>query len=273
MGGVAGLAAGAALSAGFPRSARAANLTPQMRDVWLRYLESVDSRVAGELANPKRFLIQDFLPAEEKARIERTMAQGGAAVRNISVPKQFEVPDGEIHHWWGAILVPGTTLRELTPFLQDYGNHAGKFADVERSRMLSREGNTFRFFFRLKRTKAFVTACYNTVQECTYTTHAPGRVSSRSIANRIAELQDPGTPQEKELPPGNDRGYLWGLASWWRFQEVGRGVTLNCESASLSRDIPTVVKFIPGISDYIRSTPRESLESVLTTIRKHAGKA
>jgi len=89
------------------------------------------------------------------------------------------------------------------------------------------------------------------------------------VATKIAEVEDPGTASERERKPCNDRGFLWRLVSWWRFEQRGNDVVVELESASLSRDIPTVVKFLPGVSRYIRSTPRESLESVLTSIRKH----
>jgi len=44
---------------------------------------------------------------------------------------------------------------------------------------------------------------------------------------------------------------------------------VECESASLSRDIRGFVSIIPGVASYIRATPRESLESVLSTIRQY----
>jgi hypothetical protein len=201
------------------------------------------------------------------------MEAGETVVRRMPPPmpqgERFVMRDGEIHHWWGAILVPGARLPELMRFLQDYDHHAGKFTDVERSRLLSRDGNRFRFFFRLKRSKAFVTAIYNTEQECVYTVHSAARESSRSVATRIAEVDDPGTAAEREKTPGDDRGFLWRLVSWWRFEQTDRGVVVEVETASLSRDIPTIVKLIPGVSHYIRSTPRESLEFILRTIRDY----
>lgn len=45
-------------------------------------------------------------------------------------------------------------------------------------------------------------------------------------------------------------------------------MVVEIESASLSRDIPIFVEFIPGVSSYIRSTPKESMESVLLSIRR-----
>jgi hypothetical protein len=251
-------------------------LTRATENAWNQYFAWAGQRVDRELSDPQRFLIQDFLPAAEKQTINTELERGAVVVRRIApssvIPggQKLEVPDGEIHHWWGAVLIPNTTLADLLPFLQDYEHHAGKFADVEKSKLLSREGDKFRFYFRLRRSKAFVTANFNSEQECTYRRHSPTRVSSRSIATKIAELENPGTPQERERPQGNDRGFLWKLVSWWRFEQTGAGVIVECESASLSRDIPTVVKFIPGVSSYIRSTPRESLESVLNSIRTHA---
>jgi hypothetical protein len=80
-------------------------------------------------------------------------------------------------------------------------------------------------------------------------------------------VADAGTPREREKTPGEDRGFLWRLASWWRLEETDRGVVIEVESASLSRDIPTFVLFIPGVSSYINSIPKDSIRSVLTSIR------
>ncbi len=253
--------------------ALASKLSPATVKAWDQYLLWVEKRVATELSSPQGFLLEDFLPPQEKASVKSQLESGKIVVRRMTSPvpkaEHLEVPDGEIHHWWGGILVPGIKMPELLKFLQDYDHHQGRFVDVEKSRLIARDGNHFRFFLRLRRSKAFVTAYYNTEQECSYVVHSPSRVSSHSTATRIAEIADPGTTAEKERPPGDDRGFLWRLESWWRFEQTDRGVIVEVESASLSRDIPTWVKFIPGVSSYIRSTPRESLESLLTTIRDY----
>ena len=254
--------------------ALAATLQKATAEAWDRYFHWVDDRVQRELSDPQKFLVEDSFPPGERARVKQQLQAGQVAVRRMPSPapkdEHFEVPGGEIHHWWGAVLVPGAKLPELLHFLQDYDHHAGRFGDVERSRLLSKDGDTFRIYLRLKRSRAFVDAVYNTEQECIYSAHGPGRESSRSIASKIAEVENPGKPSERERPPGNDRGFLWRLASWWRFQQTSDGVLVELESASLSRDIPAVVKLIPGLAGYIRSTPRESLESVLGTIRDWA---
>ena len=166
-------------------------------------------------------------------------------------------------------MLPNVKLSQLLQFLQDYNHHSGKFADVERSRLISVDGNRYRVYFRFRRSKSFVTAVYNTEQDCRYDFYGPERASSQSVATKIAEVDSPGTASEHEKTPGEDSGYLWRLVSWWRYEQKGNDVVVELESASLSRDIPLIVKMIPGVSSYIRSTPKESLESVLTTIRDH----
>jgi hypothetical protein len=265
------LATSVVLLLALPLQLSSEELNKETVQAWDRYMQWAQQKVTRELSNPNVFLIQNTLAPKEKSEIWQSLSRGEVVAQRMPsvVPKgvSFKVPSGEIHHWWGAILLRNTTMERLMRFLQDYDYHAGKFSDVERSRLISKNGDRYRFFFRLKRSKAFVTAYYNTEQECVYSYYGPTRVSSQSEALKIAELEDPGTPSEREKKPGNDRGFLWRLVSWWRFEQRGPDVLIELESASLSRDIPAVIRFMPGISSYIRSTPKESLESVLTSIR------
>jgi hypothetical protein len=256
----------------------AAELKKATVEAWDRYLQWANAKVQKELSDPNIFLIQNTLPAKEKASIQKQLQSGQVVVHSIPkgnvVPSgtKFDVPDGELHHYWGTILLRNVRLPQLMQFLQDYDHHAGKFSDVERSKLVEKKGNDYKINYRLSRSKSFVTAHYNTEQECHYTYYGSNRVSSQSVATKIAELDNPGKPSESEKPPGNDRGFLWRLVSWWRFEQVGNDVIVELESASLSRDIPLAVKIIPGISSYIRSTPRETLESVLAAIRDNMKK-
>jgi len=239
---------------------------------WDRYYQWADQRVQRQLADPARFLIQDRLSDKERKEVRAKLEKGEIVQQRVTtdvIPpgEKFTVPHGEIHHAWGSVLIPRIKLPDLLKFLQDYDHHAGKFADVERSRLISRQGDRFMIYYRLSRTKAFVSATYNTEQEAVYTTISPKQVFSKSIASRIAELENPGTPKEKERPAGEDHGFLWRLVSWWRFEETDNGVIVECESASLSRDVPAILAWMPLIGRYIRSTPLESLRSVLTSIQ------
>ncbi len=250
----------------------AASLKPATMQSWDRYYLWADAKVSREVKDQKAFLIQDRLQSKNREEVQRSLQSGKVYADRMSgvIPanEKFTVSDGEIHHWWGTVLVPNVKLDQLLRFLQEYDHHAGKFSDVIASKLISRDGDHFIFSFRLMRSKAFVTACFNTIQEATYYRIDSRHAWSRSVATRIAQVDNFGTPREKELTPGEDQGILWRFVSWWRLEETDQGVVVEIESASLSRDIPLVVKLIPGLGSYIRSTPRESMESVLLSIRR-----
>ncbi len=247
-------------------------LQPATVKAWERYYKGADQRVRRQVSDPNKFLARDHLSTDERETIWKKLRAGEIFVQHVTqgvIPagQKFVVPGGEIHHVWGSVFLPRVKLAELLRFLQDYDHHAGKFADVDQSRLIRRNDGRFKIYYRLSRSKAFVTAYYDTEQDAEYRTIDPGRILSWSIATRIAELENPGTSAERERPPGEDRGFLWRLVSWWRYQETEDGVVVECESASLSRDVPAIVGWIPGLSSYIRSTPVESLQSVLSSIR------
>ncbi len=257
-----------------PADATAAGLTPEAVKAWDKYLEWADRKVEREITDGARFLIQDYLSSQEKENVLRRLKAGEVVAQRMKgvIPSGagIDIHDAAIHHWWGSILLPRVRIGDLLPFGQDYDHHAGRFLEVEKSRLLSKHGENYKFFLRLKRSKAVVTVYYNTEQECTYRSHDSNRTSSRSTATKIAELENPGTTRERELSPGEDRGFLWRLVSWWRFQQTDDGVIVECESASLSRGIPFLISIVPGLSGYLESVPRESLENTLTSIRRHA---
>jgi hypothetical protein len=74
-----------------------------------------------------------------------------------------------------------------------------------------------------------------------------------------------GEPGERELPPGNDHGFLWRLYSYWRFEERDGGVYVECQAISLTRSVPTGFGWL--IEPIIRQLPRESLANTLRATR------
>jgi len=93
------------------------------------------------------------------------------------------------------------------------------------------------------------------------TTHA----YSDSYSTRIAQVEKAGEADEHELPPGKDGGYMWRLNSYWRYFDTGRGVYVQCEAISLTRDIPVALNWM--IAPFIESIPKESLEFTLQSTR------
>lgn len=233
---------------------------------WANYITATDQRIAREFGSRDRFLAQDFRP---DAASNRTAVLAGKIVIDPMVTTdargaEMDVPYAMVHHWRGAVLIPGARLDDLLKQLQNGAAGAKQQEDVLESRVLERGPDRMRIFLRLQRTK-FVTVVYNTEHLVLFKRHGATRASSASTATKIAEIQSPGTPAERELPIGNDRGFLWRWNAYWRYEQVAGGVIAECESVSLSRGIPSVVRYL--VSSLIASTAYESMERTLATLR------
>jgi hypothetical protein len=117
---------------------------------------------------------------------------------------------------------------------------------------------------RIERDASIITATYNTEHTVQYRRIGPARAVSRSVATKIAEIADAGTPHEKEKPSGEDHGFLWRLNAYWRFEQTGNGVLIECESVSLSRSVPFMVR--PLVGPIANRIARESLERTLRSL-------
>ena len=251
--------------------ASAAKLKPKTLQDWETYQRLTEKRISDELAgggSGGSFLVLDLKKPDERARIRKKLKDGEVHIEEMQTPnaagKEIDVEDGMIHHWLGAIFIPKMTLRTLRPWLQNYDRHADYFADVEKSKLLSRDGENFKIYLRLVRKKV-ITVRYNTEHSVVYRDHSATRMSSRSIATKIAEIANAGTTTEKERTSDDDSGFMWRLNSYWRFEEVDGGVIVECESISLSRSIPFGFGWIVG--SFVKSVPQESLKGMLEGIR------
>jgi len=240
-------------------------LRPEAVSGWTSYVEAAEQRMVDERESGRGFLGQDFMM--DAADRRRALLDGRVLIDELTAVNDDgetpDVPGAMVHHWRGAIFVPDLTAHELVQALARGLPGSGQ-QDVLEFRVLSRHADGQRVFLRLQRRK-FVTVVYNTVHDVTFATAGPGRTWSTSTAIRIAEVEQPGTASERELTPGRDRGFLWRWNAYWRYQDVPGGVLVECESLSLSRSVPAVVRFLAG--PLIRQTARESMERTLVTLR------
>jgi hypothetical protein len=130
--------------------------------------------------------------------------------------------------------------------------------------MVEHNGGDFKVHYRLRKKKV-VTVILDTDYEVHRHTIDTAHAYSDSYSTRIAQVENAGEPNEHELPPGKDGGYMWRLNSYWRYFESGRGVYVQCEAISLTRDIPAALNWI--IAPFIESIPKESLEFTLQSTR------
>ena len=246
----------------------AVDLQPQTVQAWNQYEQRVDTRYYAASAGTSPFFALDAFGIPGW----RTTALGGSvAIGRIERAQPggsgIDVPDGKIHHWAGAIFVPNTSVAAvLERLLHLAGTESKYYEEVIDSRLLARDGDRVSVFLKLRRSKYGVSATYNTEHSLEYRRLGPSKASSRSVATRISQLDDAGTPQERERPVGSDSGYLWRLNAYWRYEAVNNGVLIECESVSLSRSVPALLR--PFISGVVEGLARESLENTLTGLRK-----
>ena len=256
-----GLLAGIVCLAGAGLSAQ---VTASMNDAWGRYVATVEQRRAREQGQSGgRFLALDFEASSANDR--RAMLNGTVVMRHLTAVDgaghELEVPDAMVHHWRGAVFLPGLTVQALIAQLE-VGPPPQE--DVLRSAVLSRGPDQLRVFLRLQRRK-IVTVVYNTEHDVRFIRLGPGRAASTSVATKIAEVRNPGLSSESEYAPGDDHGYLWKLNAYWRYEDVPGGVIAECESVSLSRSVPFLVRTL--VNPLIDGAARESLERTLTSLR------
>jgi hypothetical protein len=233
-----------------------------------RYIAKTEAENAASL-HQGPFLWVDGLPAREQEEAMAKLKGAQVELRRLSVNASGEnlnVPGGMIHDWEGIVFVPGAKIDDVLRILQDYDHQATYYApDVERARIESRDGNDFQVFLRFRRHKV-VTVVLDTQHAVTYSRDSPLRAHSRSSATRIAQVEDPGGPGEKERAPGEDDGYLWRMETWWRMEERDGGVYVQNQAVTLTRDIPTGLGWL--IEPFITQIPKETLEFTLEATRR-----
>src|SRR5581483_3236865 len=192
--------------------------------------------------------------------------KGDIVVEPFDDKELIEVPSGLIHDWIGAAFISGATLDQTLGLVQQYDRHRDYYQpEVVDSKLVSRNGDQFHIFLRLLKKKV-LTVILNTEHDVRYTRLDARRAYSISRSTKIAEVEDAGKPQERELPAGSGHGFLWRLNSYWRFQERDGGVYVECEAISLTRDVPTGLGWMIG--PIVKSLPRESLENTLRATRQ-----
>jgi phosphatidylglycerophosphate synthase len=232
------------LAAGGAAEASAAP-APATLEGWTRYVDATDARIQAERH-------QTLRPLGKADAV--TVWEMDAPAAGVSV----DGPGGLIHHWRGRMFVPNVDLatvlarvRRAETLLQQ--------PDVRAARFLAHDASHDVVSMAITRSQ-IVTAHFDTEHDVRYTWLDAGRAASVSVATRIREVSGPDDPTPRE-----DRGFLWGLRAWWRYEAVPGGVVIECESVSLSRAVPLVVR--PVVGPLVTRVARESMTRTLTSLR------
>ncbi len=246
-----------------------AELKRETLDGFTRYVQATEARVEKELSHTDPFLFVEGLPESPRAQVLAELKRGELYIEPLKTTdasgREIRTPGGLLHHWVGAVFIPGASLRQTLDLVQDYNHHQDIYKpEMVRSRLISRNDNDFKIFYRLRKHK-IITVTLNTEHDVRYTLVDSTHCYSRSISTRIAEVENADRRDEREKPVGRDGGFLWRINSYWRFEERDGGVHVECESISLTRDIPMGLGWL--IRPFITGIPKESLQMTLGSTR------
>jgi putative flippase GtrA len=227
---------------------------------WTAYQKQVDAQYEASQPAHDSFFALDRQPHASGWRAD--VLRGQPVLFKVETPG---VADGKIHHWIGAVFIPGMSVPTAVDRIQQGAGHESEhYEDVLASHLIERSGDKLRVFMKLRRTN-LITVTYDTEHAVEYKRISGTRATARSVATKIAELANAGTPEERERSADDDNGFLWRLNAYWRYEAVPGGLIIECESVSLSRAVPLLVR--PVANPIVDRVARESLNRTLTGLR------
>jgi hypothetical protein len=229
------------------------------------YIAKVESRLAQQHKSREGFLAD----SQTSQSTDDRLRQGEFIIEKLT-PDKGEIPGGMLHHWRGTAFVKGATapdfvrlMKNLSRYPQMYSPQVVSAAIVSPQRVPVPDH--FTATMRVKQ-KHVITVVLDTTYDVSYARLDAQHGYSTSRSTKIAEIEDAGTEKERALPPDKEHGFLWGLNSYWTFEEGDGGLYMQIESVSLTRGIPAGLGWAVG--PFVESVPRESLEFTLRNTSK-----
>ena len=251
-----------------PTVSNSAELRPETREAWDQYIGTVDARVKAASAAQSAFLWVDEDPGRGQ------LVQRGEAVV-LPVKVESAVPRGLIHDWIGAVFVPDVTLADVLAVAHDYDDYPKWYGPtISRTNFLGREGDEDRYTIRYVRTVLWVTSVLEVEYETRYFQLDAKRWYSITRSSRVQEVEQPGGPDERKMPPDDGNGYLWRIYSVSRYEQRDNGVYIEQEDIGLSRRIPAALRWIvePVVKRLSRDLLVRSLQQTRQAVLSKSGR-
>jgi hypothetical protein len=235
----------------FPVSA--ANLKSETVAAWNDYLNTAQAKLQQRMA-PGGCFLWTFEDSDRAARVHA----GEIMVAPAPGPNPKNVPGGLIHHWVGAIFLPGLTIGRVTEVTRDYDRYKDYYQPaVIESESVARGDTIDRFSMQLVNRAFFLKAALDTDYRATYVRLGQNRLYSISRTTRVQEIEKLGERDEHKVPEGEGHGYVWKLFSIARLEQRDAGVYLELETIALSREIPPAARFF--VDPIVRRVSRNSM--------------
>jgi hypothetical protein len=239
---------------------KGAELSAETVKAWDAYVQAQNARVA-EYSNATPFLWSD----ESPDRLRR-LHKGETVIAPVG-ENPHTVPQGLIHHWIGAVFLPGARLDDVLSIVRDYGKYKEFYApNVIESKVLRRMDTEDTFSLRMLNKAVVAKFALDTEFQNTYRRLDEGKWYSISYTTCVREVENYGLADEHEAPANTGRGFIWRLHSISRFEQRDGGVYVELEVVALSRDVPGALRW--AIDPIVRRTSRSSMRVSLQKTEK-----
>lgn len=235
--------------------AKGAELNAETLHAWDAYVQAQNARVAQYSgATP-------FLWSEQSADRLRHLRKGETVIAPFG-ENPHRVPQGLIHHWVGAVFLPGTQLDEVVSVVRDYGRYKDLYApNVIESRLLRQTDTEDTFSLRILNEAVLAKFALDTEFQDVFKKLDRNKAYIFSHTTRVREVENLGTPDEYEAPADTGRGLIWRLYSISRFEQRDGGVYVELEAIALSRDSPGALRWL--VDPIVRRTSKGSMHASL----------
>jgi hypothetical protein len=249
----------------FVFTAQAADLKRETLSAWEVYVRAATDEMQERLRPDRPFLKLD----EDQDSISKV--RNGESIVLYNGSKGLKsVPSGLIHDGSGAAFIAGATLDQVSSITRDYDHYKDFYRpNVVDSRTLFSGLAESRFSMILMYKSAVVNIAIDGNYRCLFFRVDEHRWYSISETTSMREIEDYGTPKQRELNDGQGKGLLWRLFSIARFEERDGGVYVELEAIALSRAIPVSVRWLiePIVSRLSRSSLMTSLRQTEDAVR------
>jgi hypothetical protein len=236
-----------------PFEATAASLKSETVAAWDDYIEAANSKLQ-ERVRPGGSFLWTFEDAERADAVR----SGQIVVAPATDHNPEKVPGGLIHHWIGAMFLPGLKLDEVLKVTRDYDHYKEYYQpSVIESKTTARDGLNDQFSMRIMNKAFFVKTALDADYKATNVRVDEHRFYSVSRTTRVQEVEECGEAGEHRMPEGEGGGYIWKLFSIARLDQRDGGVYVEFEAIALSRDIPVAARFF--VDPVVRRVSRNSL--------------
>lgn len=171
--------------------------------------------------------------------------------------------NGSIHHFTGALHVPGGTIDDMRHIMEDYPNYPRYFKpDVLKGSGRPEPDSTpadehYMAHLTLSESTLWVTVQYDSIYDTHYKRLAPDRWQSTSTTASVKEMRDAKDPGQGYFPEGDDHGFIWRTNTYWFATERNGGLDLELDSLTLSRPNP------PGFGWYGGKRSHDAVDKML----------